>query len=224
MENAKKTQRIIEGSIAVVFGLLLAVIAVIKITNKDIYGSSNTTFELGRTIAYAVGILCALVGLITFIISSFTSKVNSKTAMTYGLFAVSSLCFVFVQAFSLAGEFENQGKTLQDVMYVIVYIVLAGILFLMCAMENPKPIFRVIIISIGSLLLALATTTDLCYLLEKTGRITSESEGIISFALHCDKILALVLGISAVIKEVIDCVNSSKNNITIKIEEVKEAK
>ena len=213
METTKTEKRIIEIVVAVLSVLLLAVVAVIKLTNKDIYGVNATLFQTLRMAFYAVGVLLAVVGLGAFIAAGLKGKA-SKDSLFYGLLALACLCMVFVQGFSIAGEFENQGKTLQDAMYAVVYLMLAAILYVMCAMESPKRIFRIIVIVAGLLLFIAATATDYGYLMEKAGRITGETESIVSFALYADEIAVLLAGLAAVIHEISGFAKAKKNKKT----------
>ena len=204
MEKAKKPQRTIEIVVAVLLILLLVAVAAIKLINKDLYCTNATLFQTLRIVLYAVTAACAAVGLVAFI-------VKGKDAVTYGFLAVACLCMVCVQGFSVAGEFENQGKTLQDALYAIVYLMLAGTLFIMCAMESPKKIFRVIVIGFSFILFLAATVLDYGYLMGKAGRITSETEGIVALAWYLDEIVVLLIGAAAVIHEISALMKAKKN-------------
>ena len=194
-----KKKNLIELALAVVSVLLIAVVAVIKLTNKDLYGISATVFQTARMALYAVGVVCAIAGLVVFIARGVKGKAEAD-ALPYGLVAIACLCMAAVQGLSVAGEFENQGKTLQDAMYAIVYLMLAATMYIMCAMESPRRIFRVIVIVASLLLFLAAMITDYGYLMAKAGRITGETESLVTFALYGDKI-AVVLAKTVGTKE-----------------------
>ena len=211
METTKSTNHVIDVAVAVLLILLLATVAVIKLTDRDIYGVNATLFQTLRIALYIAGVVFAIAALVTGIAARVSGRSGSRDSLSYGLLAVACLCMVFVQAFSIAGEFENQGKTLQDAMYAVVYLMLAAILYIMSAMEA-KPIFRVIVICFGLILFLAAMATDYSYLMEKAGRITGETKSITACALYCDEIVVALIGVAAVVHEVLNLVKN-KNGL-----------
>lgn len=198
MDTTKKMPRVIEATIALTLVLLLIVVAGIKLASKDIYRMNATVFQTARMALYAAAAVCAAVGLAVFAVGK-----TRKPSLPYGFLALGCLCMAFVQGLSIAGEFENQGKTLQDGMYAIVYLMLAATLYILCAMESPKKVFRLIVIVFSVVLFAAAMGTDFGYLMGKAGRITNETEGHVAFVLYADKIAVFLVGAAAAVYEVI---------------------
>ena len=186
--------------LVVALGLLvfLAVVAALKLTNKELYGTSATVFQTARLALYAVAAVCAAAGLCVFALGK-----SEKTVLPYGLLALGCLCMAIVQGLSIAGEFENQGKTLQDALYAVVYLMLAATLYIMSAMESPKKIFRVIVIVCSLVLFAAALGMDFGYLMAKAGRITGETEGAVAFALYAGPSAVCLTGLAAAVYEII---------------------
>ena len=201
METTTNRQHVFEIVVAALSALLVVFVAVIKISSKDIYGTSATVFQTCRIVLYVIAALLAIAGLGTFIGTKYLKITKLSASLAYVLWAAAALLMVLVQAFSIAGEFENQGKTLQDALYAVVYLILAASMYLMSAMVNPKPVIRMTVIIASIALFLIATVTDFGFLMGKAGRINSETSAVAAIAMYVDEIAVLLAGTTALIHE-----------------------
>ena len=172
MEMTKKKLPIIEIAVAALLAVLVAVIVIGKLSSANLFAKFNSNVLTLRFVFYLIAGIAAICALVALIVGKFVLGKLLNISLSFGILSIAAFIMVVVNGLSLASEFETPGALFEDALFAMIYLVIAGGLFLLLAASG-KPIYRIIIIGVMCVVFLAAMLLDYFVLMPMAARETN---------------------------------------------------